>query len=185
MTPSMDALTALQTRTASPKLTDPAPTAAELEQVLKAGLRAPDHAKLRPWRFLVVSGEGRERLGQLLVDARAPETDAERDSLRATMLRAPLIIVAIAKMKEHPNVPRLEQVASTAAAVQNMAVALHALGYASVWRTGPTASDPRVKAALGLDAHDEIVSYLYVGTPVVPDRPAPEHALSDFVEFWS
>jgi len=170
MTPSMDALTALQTRTASPKLTDPAPTAAELEQVLKAGLRAPDHAKLRPWRFLVVSGEGRERLGQLL---------------GATMLRAPLIIVAIAKMKEHPNVPRLEQVASTAAAVQNMAVALHALGYASVWRTGPTASDPRVKAALGLDAHDEIVSYLYVGTPVVPDRPAPEHALSDFVEFWS
>lgn len=180
----MDALTALQTRTATPRLVEPAPTPAELEQVLKAALRAPDHGMLRPWRFLVIEGEARERLGQLFVDCMQPATPEEREKLLKSPLRAPLLIVAIATIKEHPRIPPNEQVASMAAAVQNMSVALHALNYGAIWRTGAVAYDPRVKQALGLQPTDEIVAYLYAGTPTFSDRPVPEQAPSDFVEFW-
>lgn len=180
----MDALTALQTRTATPRLVDPAPAPAELEQILKAGLRAPDHGMLRPWRFLVVSGEGRNRLGQLFVDSLQPATPEEREKLLNSPLRAPLVIVAIATVKDSPKAPAVEQLASTAAAVQNMSVAIHALDYGAIWRTGPVAYDPRVKQALGLQPTDEIVGYLYVGTPTFRDRPVPEHTLDNFVEYW-
>lgn len=181
----MDALTALQTRTAAPRLVEPAPSQAELEQVLKAGLRAPDHGLLRPWRFLVASGEGRQRLGRLLADTLQPATPEEQTKLQNAPLRAPVVIVAVAAITEHPKVPAVEQIASTAAAVQNMSVALHALGYASIWRTGPAAHDARIAPALGMQPQDQVVGYLYVGTATFSERPVPEHALSDFVEYWA
>lgn len=180
----MEALTALQTRTAAPRLVDPAPGDVELEQILKAGLRAPDHGMLRPWRFLVVEGAARQKLGQLFVDCLQPQTPEEREKLLNSPLRAPLVIVAVATIKEHPKVPAIEQIGSTAAAVQNMSVAIHALGFASIWRTGPVSYDPRVKQALGLKATDEIVGYLYVGTPTFRERPVPEHKITDYVEYW-
>jgi len=178
----MDALEALQTRTATPRLVEPAPGNHDLEQILKAGLRAPDHGMLRPWRFLVAAGAARDRLGRLFVEALQPEKPEEREKLLAAPLRAPLVIIGIAKVKADPKVPATEQVASMAAALQNMSVAAHALGFGSIWRTGPAAHDPRVKAALGLEASDEIVGYLYVGTPTFRDRPVPEHALADYVK---
>ncbi|HWK52774.1 MAG TPA: nitroreductase family protein [Hyphomicrobiales bacterium] len=180
----MDALTALQTRTSSPRLVDPAPEGAALEAILKAGLRAPDHAMLRPWRFLLISGEAREKFGQLLVDALQPEGDDKRRKMLESPLRAPLLIVGVATVKEDKGIPRIEQVNSVAAALQNMSVAIYAQGFGAIWRTGQAAHDPRVKQALGLQEHDEIVGYLYVGTPTVTDRPAPEHAIEDYVQVW-
>jgi len=180
----MDALTALHTRTAAPRLTEPAPGAVELEQVLTAGLRAPDHGMLRPWRFLVVTGEARQKLGQLFVDCLQPQTPEQSDKLFQSPQRAPMIIVAVATIKEHPKVPAIEQIASAVAAVQNMSVAIHALGFGSIWKTGAVAYDPKVKLALGLQTTDEIVGYLYVGTPTFKDRPVPEHKITDFVQDW-
>lgn len=179
----MDALTALHTRTAAPRLVEPAPEGAELEAILKAGLRAPDHGMLRPWRFLLVKGDARQKLGQLFVDATQPPEE-KRKKLEEAPLRAPLVIVGIANVKEVDGIPAIEQANSVAAALQNMSVAIHALGYGSIWRTGAVAHDPRVKAALGLAATDEIVGFLYVGTPTVKDRPAPELAIADYVSEW-
>lgn len=180
----MDALVALHTRTAAPRLVDPAPGDAALEQILRAGLRAPDHGMLRPWRFLVVEGDARLKLGQLFVDALQPPTAEEADKLRASPLRAPLVIVAIAAVKDHAKVPAIEQIESCAAAVQNMSVAIHALGFASIWRTGAPAYDPRVKQSLGMKDSDAIVGFLYVGTPTTRERPAPVLNTADFVEHW-
>jgi nitroreductase len=180
----MDALTALQTRTAAPRLVEPAPDAAALEQILKAGLRAPDHGMLRPWRFLLVEGAARNKLGQLFVDCLQPATPEERAKLLAAPLRAPLVIVGVATIKEHPQVPPIEQIGSMAAAIQNMAVAIHALGFGAVWKTGAVAYDERVKLALGLQATDAIVGYLYVGTPTFRERPVPAHNIADFVTHW-
>jgi nitroreductase len=180
----VDALTALQTRTAAPRLTEPAPSAAQLDEILKAGLRAPDHGMLRPWRFLVIEGDARQKLAQLFVDATKPDTEERKQKLLTTPMRAPLIIVAVATIKEG-KILASEQVCSTAAAIQNMAVACHALGYGSIWLTGGVAYDPRVKVALGLKETDEIVGYLYVGTPTVQDRPVPQHNLADFVQRWN
>lgn len=180
----MDALTALQTRTAAPRLVEPAPSAADLEEVLKAALRAPDHGMLRPWRFLMVSGEARKKLGQLFVDTRQPDSEEQRRKLLDAPLRAPLVIIAAAAIRTVGKIPAMEQVASTAAAIQNMSVALHALGYGSIWRTGDVAYDERVNLALGLQSNDQIVGYLYVGTPTTTDRPVPEHQVEDFVREW-
>ena len=179
----VDALTALQTRTAAPRLVEPAPNAAELEQILKAGLRAPDHGKLRPWKFLLVEGEGRQKLAQMFVEATQPDTEERKQKLLTTPMRAPLIIVGVATVKEGKVRPN-EQVCSVAAALQNMSVACHALGYASIWLTGGMCYDNRAKLGLGLKETDEIVGFLYVGTATVQERPVPQHNLADFVQRW-
>jgi nitroreductase len=181
---TMDALTALHTRTATPRLVEPAPEGAALEAILKAGLRAPDHGMLRPWRFLLVSGDARQKLGELFVEAIQPEGIERRKKLLESPLRAPLLIVGVATVKDVDGIPAVEQVGSMAAALQNMSVAIHALGFGSVWRTGAVAYDTRVKHALGLNASDAIVGYLYVGTPTFRDRPVPEVAIADYVQNW-
>lgn len=180
----MDALTALQTRTAAPRLVEPAPGRAELEEVFKAALRAPDHGMLRPWRFLVVEGEARQKLAELFVEARQPDSEEQRRKLLGAPLQAPLLIIAVARIRNTGKIPAIEQIESAAAAVQNMSVALHALGYGSIWKTGGVAYDERVNLALGLEATDQIVAYLYVGTPSFRDRPVPEHRLEDYVAWW-
>ena len=180
----MDALTALQTRTATPRLVEPAPSGADLDAIIKAGLRAPDHGMLRPWRFLLVEGKMRAKLGELFVDALQPQTQEQKDKLLAAPLRAPLVIICVATIKEHPKVPPVEQIASMAAAIQNMSVAIHALGYGSIWRTGPVSQSNAVKHALGFSDRDEIVGFLYVGTPTFTDRPVPEHDQGVYVQHW-
>ncbi|MES2627145.1 MAG: nitroreductase family protein [Pseudomonadota bacterium] len=180
----MNALTALQTRTASPRLIEPAPADAALDQILKAGLRAPDHGMLRPWRFLVVEGEARRKLGELFVNCLQPQTPEQKAKLLDSPMRAPMIIVCVATIKDHPKVPAIEQICSAAAAVQNMAVAIHALNFGAIWKTGEVAYNPAVKAALGLSPTDAIVGYLYVGTPTTRERVVPELKITDFVQHW-
>jgi nitroreductase len=180
----MDALAALHSRTSAPRLEEPAPGDAALDQILKAALRAPDHGMLRPWRFLVVEGQARYKLGQLFVDALKPQTPEETTKLQSSPLRAPLIIIAVAKIKDHPKVPAIEQIESCAAAAQNMLVAIHAVGFGGIWKTGAVAYDPRVKLALGLKETDAIVGYLYVGTPTTRERQAPVLNPADYVEHW-
>ena len=167
---------------------DPAPSAEELDQVIAAGLRAPDHAGLKPWRFIVIEGEGRNRLGDLFVEAtvaREPGTEAAKlEDIRAKPLRSPMIIAVCAIYSEHPKVPKIEQIASAAAAGQSMLLALQALGYGGIMLTGPNAHDAHVKQGLGLKPEDEIVAFLYTGTPSgrTPDKPRPE--TKDFVTRW-
>ena len=181
----MDALDALQNRTASPRLTEPAPSEQDLQEISKAGLRAPDHGMLRPWQFLVVRGEARTKLGQIFADNLNPGSEEEKAKMLNSPLRAPLIIVAVTEFREHPKVPAVEQVCATAAAVQNMSVAIHALGYSSIWRTGKAAFNAGIKEALGFKASDEIVGFLYVGTPTLAQRTVPENNVEDYVKVWS
>lgn len=180
----MDAIEALQTRTSWPRLVEPAPSDEQLHELLRAAVRAPDHAMLRPWRFLVVRGEARTRLGEMFAERIGPDTEEKRKKLREAPLRAPLVIVVAARVKQHPKVPRVEQICSAAAAAQNISVAAFALGYASIWRTGEPAYDGAVKRGLGLDENDAVVGYLYLGTPTVTERPAPELDPADFVADW-
>ncbi len=155
-------------RSSIPKLISPGPDARELEQIVQAGLRAPDHAYLRPTRIHQVQGDGLDRLGALFVDALMsdqPEAGAAAlEKLRHSPRRAPLILVVGCHTQTHHKVPAIEQVASTAAAVALMQTAIDALGYASMWRTGAMAYHPMVKQAFGLDDNDHLVAFLYVGT---------------------
>lgn len=185
----MDLFDAILGRVSSPKLTEPAPSGAELERIFRCALRAPDHGLLRPWRFIVFRGGAREELGGLCADAereRQPEAPPEALArVRANPLRAPLVVACVATVTtRNPKVPPIEQVASMAAAVQNMQLAAHALGYGAMWRTGPAAADPGVKRRLGLAESDEIVAFLYLGTPEGPRRPVESLDPAQFVSEW-
>ena len=100
----MEALDALLNRVSVPRLTEPAPNAAQREGLFQAALRAPDHGQLRPWRFITVEGEGRNRLGELFAEVVAQKGDADQaalDKARAMPLRAPLLVLVIARTREH------------------------------------------------------------------------------------
>ncbi len=182
------AIEAMLTRSTVGALRDPAPDGADLEQIVTAGLRAPDHGKLRPWRFLAIRGEARAQFADLCIAAlRAREPDvveAEVARMRGKLTSPPLILVLGMHVAVTPKVPETEQVQAVAAAAMNMSVAAHALGYASKWVTGPNAYDPSVAAALGFEAPDRVVGFLYLGTAVEPSQPGRRPRLEDHLANW-
>ncbi|MCQ3830462.1 nitroreductase family protein [Microbulbifer elongatus] len=184
----MDALDALHNRVSIGVLTEPAPKGAQRENIFRAALRAADHGNLRPWRFLVVEGSARNRLGEIYLAASADQEDlseAQKDRIRAMPLRAPLVIVAITRLQDHPKVPFSEQRMSTAGAVQAMITAAFAQNVGAYWRTGALAENQQVANALGLADNEEISGFIYMGTPAKPPRPAPDLATEDFFADWS
>lgn len=153
-----------------------------------AALRAPDHARLRPWRFLTVAGERRHALGDVLAQAlveRSPQADqAAREKAASAPLRAPLVVVAIARIGEHPKVPPIEQRLSAGCAAHGLLLAAEALGYAGIWRTGDAAFDRGVMKSLGLEDNEEIVGFLYLGSRLGDPKPLPQVRPSDYVSRW-
>lgn len=181
----MDAIDALLNRTSWARLEAPVPDAEQRDILFRAALRAPDHGLLRPWKFITVEGDARARLGEVFVEALKPEEGEKREKLRNAPLRAPLIIVVAATFKYHPKVPQVEQIGSAAAACQNISLAAYAMGYATIWRTGEPAFNGEIKKALGLAETDELVGYIYIGTPTVTERKVPEVDPADFVTAWN
>lgn len=184
----MEALESLLSRVSCPVLGRPAPEGAVLDRILAAAMSAPDHGRLRPWRFLLVRGSARERLGEVFAHALdrrepgAPEPLVQKE--RQKPLRAPLIVVAVAEWREAAKVPEIEQIVATGAAAENLLLAAHALGFGGMWKTGWPAYDPEVKAALGLSPSDNIVGFLYLGTPPQAPPARVEPKIADFVSEW-
>jgi nitroreductase len=179
----MDILTAIHTRHSFGKV-KPDPVPHELiEQLLSAAVQAPNHHKVRPWRFVVLTGQGRERLGEKMAEsfkARFPEAPAsayEKESQKP--LRAPLIIVVAANQPEDPRIKAIENICASAAACQNILLAANGLGLAGMWRTGDAASDPEIIAFLGFSPEQTVLGFLYIGYPdfipaEFPERPSFE-----------
>lgn len=184
-----EALTLLQQRNSASKLCEPAPSTEALEQAFAAAARAPDHARLRPWRFRVVAGDARQRLGEVYADAaarRRPDIgEAELEKFRKQPLRAPMVLVVSALIQEHPKVPAVEQRLSAGCAAYAFLLAMEAQGYAGIWRTGDHAFDPRVMSAMGMAENEEIIGFLYIGSRDGAGKPLPQLATSDFVETWT
>jgi len=172
----MQAIDALLTRRSARALTEPAPDSGALELLFSAAARAPDHGRLRPWRFVVVRGAARERFGVLLAEQlrrthpQSTEEALQRERLRA--FRAPLIIVVAAHCDPAVKIPVIEQTLSAGAAAHAMMLAALALGFNAMWKTGAAAYDATVKQALGLEAADAIVGFLYFGTESGERAPA-------------
>ncbi len=185
----MDALDLLLTRESATRLDAPAPSEADLDKMFQSAVRAPDHGRLRPWRFVVIEGDKRARLGELMADTmRLRDPSASEEMLqreRAKPMRAPTIVVAAAHVQRGHRIPECEQIAAAAAAAQNIMLAAHALGYGAMWKTGDPAYDAHVKTALGLDPDDEIMGFLYLGTSVGTGSPAPRPAARDQVTVWA
>ena len=178
----------LQARNSAPRLTGPAPDEAELEEMIRCALRSPDHAWLRPWRFVSIRGPRRQDFGEVLLASllrRNPDADeAARAKARNAPLRAPLLVVVLAAISEHPKVPAWEQRVAAGCAAFSVQLAAEALGYASIWRTGDYPSDPELAQALGGEAHEEIVALLYLGRRDAEPKPLPELQARDFHRVW-
>lgn len=165
----MNAFQWLNNRVSQPLLEAPAPTPQQLERLLQAAVSAPDHGRLRPWRFLVLEGEQLERLGAAFVEEARQDMPAmdERacERIRNKPKRAPMIITVVAEVTPDHKVPVLEQVMAAACAAEHIMLAADALGLGCMWRTGKMARSPVVKQVLGFADKDEIVAFLYLGTP--------------------
>ena len=183
-----DILQFLQQRNSAPKLTEPAPSAAQMEDIFRAGLRAPDHAWLRPWRFITVAGQRRVAFGALLEQcllSRTPDADeAARTKARNAPLRAPMVVVVVVKLSDHPKVPEVEQRLSAACAAQSILLATEASGFAGIWRTGAGAFDREVMTGLGLAENEEIIGFLYLGSRDGTPKNLPQLDTADFVSSW-
>ena len=167
----------------------PGPTADQVRLILAAGAHAADHGRLRPWRFITIQGEARDRLGEVYARCRLlrdpAATAAELDLERRRPTLASLVIVVAAHVRTGHPIPVWEQVHSTAAAAQNIVTAAFALGYGAMWVTGPNARDVNFKQALGLAAEDEIVGIVHVGTQTTPMPTLRPADLNDVIRAWT
>jgi nitroreductase len=145
-----------------------------IDELVDLATTAPNHYRTNPWRFVVLTGPARARIGQIAAEVVAKQPEAKEaivDRQRVQFLRAPAVIVAAAAPDEDP-IKHFENKHTVAAGVQNILLGATARGLASAWRSGPAMVDPAVsgpvKAALGLEPGDEIVAFVYLGFPIGP-----------------
>lgn len=158
---------AIAARRSQPVLVAPAPDDAVLARAFEAAARAPDHRVLRPWRYVVLTGEQRVALGQVFwqdIHHQDPERAArEATRLQQLPLRAPMLIAAVLSSQNHPGVPLWEQWLSLGAGIQNLLLALHEEGFGAMWRTGEMVEAVGVRRWLGLTEAEQIGGFIYVG----------------------
>lgn len=182
----MDIFDAIKKRRSIGKLGEPAPNSDEINQMLEAAVLAPDHNELRPWRFVVLQGDDKSKMSQVLLDAlfqREQEpTQGQIEKEKSKLERAPLVIAVAVKHLE-TKIPDDELLSAAAAATQNLLLVATALGYGSMWRTGEVVYDANIKRALGLDPDDKVIGFIYIGTPKKEVPPPKTPNLEGIV--WS
>ncbi|MEJ5239831.1 MAG: nitroreductase [Anaerolineales bacterium] len=179
----MDVLTAIHTRHSIGKVKPDAVPREVIEKLLSAAVQAPNHYKVRPWRFVVLSGKARERLGEVMAEsqrARQPNLPPEAfEKTRALPLRAPVIIAVGVERPVEPKVLEIENICAVAAAIQNLLLAAHAEGLGAIWRTGEWAYDPQVKKFLGFEPEQHLLGFIYIGYPEFVPESVPRPGFED------
>ena len=181
----MDVIEAIHSRHSVGKVKqDPLPREV-IEKLLEAGNQAPNHYTVRPWRFFVLTGDARKKLGDVMAASqkeRFPDLPPEGlDKTRALPLRAPVVIALGVDKPAESKVIEVENISAVSAAAQNILLAAHALGLGAILRTGDWARDPRVKQFFGLAEDQHIVGFIYIGYPEVVVDAAPRPAVEDRV----
>ncbi|MBH5318994.1 nitroreductase [Paenibacillus sp. GSMTC-2017] len=144
-----------------------------IEALLESASWAPSHHNTQPWRFVVMTGEGRGKLGEgyaRVAAAALPELEGNEleDRLkkeRGKANRAPVVITAICSPADDPRAVHAEELAAAQAAVQNLLLAAHAYGLGAIWRSGAPMYDQRMKNTFELREDEEIVGFIYLGYP--------------------
>jgi nitroreductase len=173
----MEALEAILTRHSIAKVKPDSIPREIVERILHAAVQAPNHYRVRPWRFVVLTGKSRQSLGEVLAQAlkkQLPETGMQIE--RAKPLRAPVLIAVGVDKPDDPRVLEIENICAVAAAVENLLLAAHAEGLGAMWRTGSAARDPEVKKFLGFTPDQQLISFIYIGYPdmtsIAEERPS-------------
>ena len=156
----------LLTRASTDRLQDPAPAPAQLMDILATAMRAPDHGRLQPWRYVVIAGEDRPALAERIVASMArvePEAPAAKiEKRRSRFSTMPMIIALGMHLRPEHKIPLWEQEMCVAAGAMNILNALHATGFGGVWVSGALVEDSILAADLGLS---KLAGFLFVGTP--------------------
>lgn len=167
---------------------DKGPDKIQIEQILQAASRVPDHNKLAPWWFVTFEGEARAKFGNvlkqayLLEDPEATSAKLELESER--LLRAPLVIAVISRIKEG-KAPQWEQILSAGAACYNLCLAANSLGFGSNWLTEWYAYNPVIHKALGMDERDHVAGFIYIGEQTEKPEERERPTLPDLLNEWS
>ena len=175
-----------------PDLKAPAPTDSEIETILTAASRVPDHGRLAPWRFILYRGDARaqvgEKLAELAESREGPLTEGRRNQELARFSRAPLVIGVISSPKENPKIPQWEMFLSGGAAAMNLVLAANALGYGTNWITNWYSDVEEGRAILGIAPHERVVGFVHIGSydGTAPERPRPDvrTLYSDYSGRW-
>ncbi len=178
-------------RSVAPKrLRPPGPSAAEIRAMVDAALTAPDHGGLRCWRIIDVAEDSREHLAEVFVaaklarepDAPAETLERERDKARS----APVLLVVCARpQRDRAGIPEYEQLIAVGAAIQNLLLAAHNMGYGASLLSGEKARDPLVRASLGLLADEILVGFLSIGSIAKSPPARPHRDAGAFLSVWS
>ena len=183
----METLEAIGTRQSIGQLkSDPVPHNV-IKKLLTAAVQAPNHYKVRPWRFVVLTGSALERLGEVMAQAfiekfpdLPPEAQAKAmEKERTKPLRSPLLIAVGVDKPTESKVIEIENICAAAAACQNLLLAAHDLGLAAKWRTGDSARDPKVKGFLGFEPDQHLIAFLYIGYPEQESKPIVRASFED------
>lgn len=174
----------LSTRRSIPafQMSEPGPSAAQVESMLKLASRVPDHGKLAPWRFIVYRGAERRRISEELATialAKKPDMSDEMRKVENTRLtRAPVVVAVVSCAAPHAKIPEWEQLMSAGAVCLNMLMAANAHGFASNWLTEWFAYDESAYPVLGVNAGERVAGFIHIGMPSVPptERPRPDLA---------
>lgn len=180
----MTGMELLLQRQSNPLLKAPAPDVNALDKILAAGVRVPDHAFLQPWHFAVITENGLQKLSDLFVASSNKHT-ANIDKIAKMPFRAPMIIVISTKFTEHEKVPHQEQLITAGCCAHAMQMAAFSLGFGAMWRTGELAYNKQVKQGLNISEQDEIVGFLYVGTPCKEQAIKATKSFKDKVSYWN
>ena len=164
----MELFAAVETRTSAARLAEPGPSPEELDRLLQAAGRAPDHGRLKPWRLIVLKDALREAFTAAAAQAKlarlpamtAEQLAAEREKMN---LSPTIVVIGCAVNRAQTKIPEIEQVIAVGAAAQNLFLAAHDMGYGVMWKTGAAAYDPAVKATVGLRPDDHIVAIMHLG----------------------
>lgn len=161
-------------------LAEPGPSPEQLETILTAAARVPDHKGLAPWRFIVFEGAARQQFGEMLAEVLAaedkePPSPVRLETERQRLMGAPVTIAVVSRVRETPGAPEWEQVLSSGAACQNLVIAANAMGFGCNWVTRWFAYSPGVRAHLALASEERIAGFIHIGTARErqPDRKRP------------
>lgn len=170
-------------------LGEPGPDAAQLDELLQAAIRVPDHGRLAPFRLLLLRGDARQRLGAALAEIHArKEPDIAPAVLakdRARFAAAPLIVAVIARIDaQHPKIPAQEQLLSAGCVAYNLLLGAQALGFGAQWLTGWAAYDREVATLLGLSESERVIGFVHVGTAKGEGPESSRPLLADLLGDW-
>jgi nitroreductase len=179
------ALSLVLERRSAARLGEPAPSGAALRRIFEAALRVPDHKRLRPYQFIVATGAGLDQLGALFQQAAVAAGQPDAVVQRAATLphRAPMVVVVVAHHRTSDAVPAFEQQLAAGCTVMAMELAAQALGFGGIWRSGWPMYDRALHRDLGIDDRDQIVGFLYLGTPEATVPPLPPEDPAPFVRW--